>query len=1172
MPNEGFLAISVFQVISFSILLVLYLFLYRDSPERFFRTWIAGWGVWTAFYALRIVYQLTGGPLERLLVLEFSLIGSALLLAAMWQCTGRTLRWQVLFPAILVGSAALATVEIQATSIGGVHWFTAIVRAAVYLTGGWLVWSHYKSSAGYGGKLLAGGMFLAGLNSLDLVYWPDQAFYVGRVALQDFLNLGLGTAMAVIVLEAGRMRMEDLNEKLRRLSLITAASAQSLDVDQMLGIVLHHLVESLNASHGLVRLMSGSGEGAEAVVRTAIGFSETYLLEHEKISANNPWVRMALAQGHLSMSQDLDQDAESRALMQKENLSAAVLVRLPGSDQTLGWIMIGSTTKPKFHREEITFLINVAGLLAMTVQSVRLFEQVVTIQRQWANTFDSIDDPILVHDPEGKIIRVNQAFESRAGLGFQPLAGKSLSEVLRPGPIRWVRCPYCEGVAGKGNEVDPSLGGLLLTSNSQFHDPNGEPLGLIHVLQDITERRRAEEQYSTLIENVQEGVFIATPEGRFLHCNQAFAEMLGHESREELLNAGNVISGLYANPADRERLTELLQHDGSVSNFEFQIRRKDGEIRTLLESSFVTHDGSGAISAYQGFVLDISERKQAEQEIRRRNRELLVLNAIGQTLNQPIPLQRMLDQTLTQVIELFGGDQGAIFLLDRESGMLSRAAAFGMRSEYASACPATQFPPDLLEHIRIVRAMIISQPGLLLPPIFREIQKKEGLAVSHTVMLWSGDRPVGVLSLGHRLPRKVSVAELNMLTTVCNQIAVAVEKMQLHEETREAYENLRRTQEQLLQSEKMAAVGQLISGVAHELNNPLTAILGYGELLTGTEMVSSEGAQYVAKLHKQAQRSHRIVHNLLSFARQHKPERLPVHVNQIVEDTLSLREYDLRLHQIEVHRQFATDLPQTLADAHQLQQVLLNILNNAMDAILENSASRELWIRTGLDNGRIVIECVDSGPGVTELPRIFDPFYTTKPVGQGTGLGLSICYGIIAEHGGEILVANDPPRGASVTVLLPLLVAEPGPEAPNTAEADAVESGTRVRILLLEEEEAVLELEREILTPRYGVIRAVHSVREAQDALECEPFDLVVTAFKMAGEVSSRELYAWICRRRPELSRRVIFTVSGTGSDGPPLIEPLDGCAFLQKPFSVSEFLAAVQLAIGSTDISEIRR
>jgi two-component system NtrC family sensor kinase len=217
----------------------------------------------------------------------------------------------------------------------------------------------------------------------------------------------------------------------------------------------------------------------------------------------------------------------------------------------------------------------------------------------------------------------------------------------------------------------------------------------------------------------------------------------------------------------------------------------------------------------------------------------------------------------------------------------------------------------------------------------------------------------------------------------------------------------------------MAAVGQLISGVAHELNNPLTAILGYSQLLTASPEIGPQGIEYTDKLYKQAQRTHRIVQNLLSFSRQHKPERAQVRLNQIVLDTLALRDYDLRMKNIRLHVDLAPELPVTFADPHQLQQVFLNMVNNAVDAILENSSEGDLWVRSDVKGDRLVVEFRDSGPGVREPSRVFDPFYTTKPVGKGTGLGLSICYGIVTEHGGTITVRNVQPRGASFTIEIP---------------------------------------------------------------------------------------------------------------------------------------------------------
>jgi len=1168
MTNQGLLAVTCFAAISYFIILILFFLVDRDRPARFFRFWMAGWVALTLSSGFQIILILKGGDASRLMGVECYVIALALFLAAVWDYTGRTVQPLVFWPALVLGAFFLGIIEHHpAIPYGGVHWFTAILRTALFMTQGLLLWRYSRTKAGYGGKLLAAVMILAGLHSADIVVWRSQPVFLLRVALHDFLNMAIGTAVAVLVLEAARVRMEDLNDKLRRLTLITAASTQSFNVDQMLGVVLHHLVESLNASHGLVRLISNDGEGDKLVIRSAVGFSDTFLMQQEEISKWLPFAKRVLEQEQVHPVLDTEPEIEGQSPIQRDQFSSGLIVRLPGPSTALGYILVGSASKRRFHREEIAFLTNVANFLGLTIQSVRLFEQVANVRQQWANTFDSIDDPIVVHDRDGRIIRVNQAFETRVGHTLQPVIGRTVAEIFRRGACTWKLCPYCEGAGGKGDAVDAVLGGFLLSSNSQFHDPAGQPLGIIHVLQDITDRHRAEEKYRVLIENIQEGIFIATPDNRFLHFNDAFMHMLGYDSREELISVENIGASLYVNPADREMLMQSLREQGSVTNFEFQVRRKDGAIRTVLESSFVSRDSSGIVTAYQGFVLDITERKQAEQEIRRRNRELLVLNTIGQILNQPFELRELLVRALRQVVELFGGDQGAIYLLGADTGLLSLVAAFGMHSDYGRNFPRTPFPSDLLEHICAVRSTILSQHDLPLLPFFREIQRHEGIVASQILVLWSSRQPIGLLSLGHRTPREFASAELNLLTTVGSQVAAAIEKLQLHEETREAYENLRRTQEQLLQSEKMAAVGQLISGVAHELNNPLTAILGYGQLLASTEMVSPQGVAYVEKLYKQAQRSHRIVHNLLSFARQHKPERLPVDLNQILEDTLALREYDLRANNVKVHRQLAKDLPQTSGDSHQLQQVFLNILNNALDAVFEMPTCGELWVRTSREGNRLAVEFVDNGPGVKDVAKIFDPFYTTKPVGKGTGLGLSICYGIVTEHGGEVLVRNAPPRGACFTILLPLL---PVVDARKHKISDPALSGARGRILLVEDEEAVRELEREILEGHSCTVTAVRNCHEAIRVIERTSLDMIIVDMTIPGEFTARDFYDWISQHRPELSRRVIFTIGGTGSDEVNALRLQSGCTFLQKPFVVEEFLKAVGDTIGPMGIPAV--
>jgi PAS domain S-box-containing protein len=666
---------------------------------------------------------------------------------------------------------------------------------------------------------------------------------------------------------------------------------------------------------------------------------------------------------------------------------------------------------------------------------------------------------------------------------------------------------------------------------------------------------------------VQEGVFISTPQGRFLDFNDAMLRMTGFETREELLSA-DIPGAMYANPGDRERLKKLLQEHGTVADFEFEMKRKDGEIRTVLESSISVKDTAGNVTAYQGFLLDITERKRAEQEIRRRNRELLVLNSIGQTLMESLDLSDSLHRTLRQMAELFSLDACALYLFDEEGTRIRRVAAVGHRSEYARNFPSVTLKPDLLQHIKAVHATFLSVQGLPLPAIFREAQRKEELLSAYIVVLWSKDRVIGGLTVGCRTPKEFSPADVNLLIAVGSQLSSAIERTTLYEEARQAYDNLRRTQEQLLHSEKMAAVGQLISGVAHELNNPLTAILGYSQLLTSSGQMGPQGIEYSEKLYKQAQRTHRIVQNLLSFARQHKPERVPVQLNLILEETLALRDYDLRMNHIRVHLELAPDLPFTSADPHQLQQVFLNMVNNAVDAMLEHSNEGDLWVRTGASGDKLFIEFTDSGPGVKDASRVFDPFYTTKPVGKGTGLGLSICYGIISEHGGSIRVRNVPPRGASFTIEVPYQPARAVKASDSETPLEPLREG---RILLIDQDDSVLEAVGAILREREHGVETARTAADAMSILEKQEFDLVLADLDLSGTASQNILHDWILTRRPGLAKRCVWMRAVAPLGRPPDQTPLHANYILQKPFKAEELLAVIDEVLGSIQAAPVQ-
>jgi len=1171
LENQGLLGIAFFEASALLILLVLFCLFRRDHQGGYFRFWLAGWS-WLTFSALCEV-ALLARPFQQLNLLFLLSQAAGLLflfVAVMNFSAGLDRKIFSVVPLISLILAAVYYVERRGPQrFTAVHWETTLFESAICLFAGFLMLRSPMTRRGHGARLLAGIFLLSAIHGLDRPLWLAHPYFLLRVAFDHLLAVALGIAMVVLVLEGARTRSEDLNDKMRRLTLLTTASTQTLSVQEVIEQVLTHLVESLGATHGIVRLKEGEGDAAQLVARASVGYTPEFLAQHTSVSVREPWAQHVLKEECQFLQSEDEWDAAARKRLEEAGLKSLVTLALPGKNGPLGIIAIGSTRQTRFHSDELSYLVNIANLLGMTLQNVQLFEQVTTVQQQWEYTFDSIGDPILVHDRQGRILRSNQRLGHLLARENSALVGRSVTEMLPVKNAAYQTCPYCEGAAGEGDDPDPWLPGYFLASNSTFADPSGRVLGTVHVLKDITDRKRAEEKYRTLVSSVQEGVFISTPQGRFLDFNDALLRMTGYETREELL-AIDIPTAFYNNAADRERLKKLLHQHGSVADFEFEMRRKDGEIRTMLESSIAVRDASGAVTAYQGFLLDITERKQAEQEIRRRNRELLVLNSIAQTLTASMDLSDSLHRALRQIAELFSLDATSLYLFEENGTKLRRVAAVGHRSEYSRHFPTVSVKPELLEHIRAVHATFVSVQGLPLPHVFRDAQLKEGLLSSYIVILWSKDRVIGGLVVGSRAAREFSPADVNLLIAVGSQVSSAIERSSLYEETRTAYENLRRTQEQLLHSEKLAAVGQLISGVAHELNNPLTAILGYSQLLTSSGQMGQQGMEYADKLYKQAQRTHRIVQNLLSFARQHKPERAAVQLNQALEETLALRDYDLRMHNIRVHLDLSPELPVTAADPHQLQQVFLNMVNNAVDAILERSTEGDLWVRTGTNGDRLFIEFTDSGPGVKDASRVFDPFYTTKPVGKGTGLGLSICYGIITEHGGTIRVRNVPTRGACFTIELPF---QPTVSTEFPAHRSKTISGKDGHILLVDHDDSVLEAVGTILRGRDHRVETAKDLLSARALLGKLDFDVIVADLQVADGPNGDSLGAWLAQNKPAMLSKLIWMCAVAPTDLAAENSPRGNLQILQKPFKVGDLLAAIDgLLLSKMDAAPIGR
>ncbi|MBI4169545.1 MAG: response regulator [Acidobacteria bacterium] len=358
--------------------------------------------------------------------------------------------------------------------------------------------------------------------------------------------------------------------------------------------------------------------------------------------------------------------------------------------------------------------------------------------------------------------------------------------------------------------------------------------------------------------------------------------------------------------------------------------------------------------------------------------------------------------------------------------------------------------------------------------------------------------------------------------------------------------------EQLLQTEKMAAVGKLVSGVAHELNNPLAGVIGFAEILLDRPG-DARLKKSLTRIREEAERASRIVRNLLTFARKHKPESVMVSVNAVLEKTLELRAYDLRVNKIKVVADLAPSLPMTLADPNQLLQVFMNIITNAEQAMREARGRGTLKLSTSSADGNIRIAVQDEGPGIQpgNLKKVFDPFFTTKPVGRGTGLGLSICHGIIKEVGGTISVSSSVGQGTVFTVELPVVS---GPERRAEARPPSDIKAPPSRILVVDDEITIRELMHDALEDRGHTVEVVDSGLAALEALREKTYDLIVSDLKMP-EMDGQELFARLTADSPHLLPRLIFTSGDTMSAETRSFLDRAGRPYLLKPFKMQDMV-----------------
>lgn len=645
------------------------------------------------------------------------------------------------------------------------------------------------------------------------------------------------------------------------------------------------------------------------------------------------------------------------------------VLRLKGSaDETVGVLCLANRGRRLTSQDE-QLLHAVASHAAVALDNARLFTRMDKANRHWMEIFDAITDFIVVHDEGHNLLRVNRSLAEFIGVPPSELIGvnmRALAALTSDSPAH--SCPFCRSSNdGPDEYVHNVLERMYLVSTSRIHGANNERQHTIHVLKDITDRREAERRYRELFDNIQEGLFFAVPSGHFIEVNDALVRMLGYHDRDELLKI-DISTQLYYSPDRLRYLNDVMQQHGVLRNHEEVLRRKDGGAIHVLINAFAVPDAHGQVLQYRGLMLDITGLKTYQSE-----------------------LQRARDFSE----KILNNTQSLILVVDT-AGLISYANRRwydpGYEQKPLVGCPLS----DLVSPTR--RAVLAEALNSTL----------SGHQVDNLDLpVLRGDGRVGQFSVNLSPMRD----EQGIVTSIVVVMTDITDSAML--------------QSKLIHAEKMAAVGQLVSGVAHEVNNPLTAILGFADLLLENSEMPDAARKDLRVILQEAQRTKQIVQNLLSFARQMPPQRKPVQLNGILRRTVQLRAYDFNSHGIEIVEHLDENLPQVIGDSHQLQQVFLNIMNNAYDAVRDTGRPARIEIMTAGLGTYVEVSFRDNGDGITQPDRIFDPFFTTKEVGKGTGLGLSICYGIVREHGGEILCHNNQGAdGATFIVRLPA-VSEP---------------------------------------------------------------------------------------------------------------------------------------------------
>ncbi|MGA9350961.1 MAG: ATP-binding protein [Anaerolineae bacterium] len=446
----------------------------------------------------------------------------------------------------------------------------------------------------------------------------------------------------------------------------------------------------------------------------------------------------------------------------------------------------------------------------------------------------------------------------------------------------------------------------------------------------------------------------------------------------------------------------------------------------VLQSEYLIIPKVGLlIAAIAGLILTWRSRVKEIEKETENLRKISALNAIAATVSRSLNLEEVLNSTLEKVLEVMRIETGAIALMNEQTGELSFTVHRGFPEELPHEADSLKLGQGLTG-----RAAQSGKP-ILVEDIFEEAalskteleMKDRGFRSFACIPLESKEKVLGVMDIASHDLRHFSPQDVELLTSIGNQIGVAIDNARLFHDLGEAYRDLAATKAQLFQSAKLSAIGELAAGIAHEIRNPLTTIIGDTQVLMADLKPGQPGYESLKAIERSGQRASKVIGNLLTFSRQEEYEFTTIDVNESINNALSLIAYQIERSNVSMIKDLAADLPSVAASSHHLEEVWINLLLNARDSIPDRQ-NGEIRIASRLDGSGKAVQVLvsDNGCGIPEanLDRLFEPFFTTKDVDEGTGLGLYIAYNIVERHNGLIEIDSEEGKGTTVTVTLPI--------------------------------------------------------------------------------------------------------------------------------------------------------